>query len=224
MYHFKAFGEAKIVATAPAVSGYKAMNDTITVTYRKGENKITSKFTNMKISVNGASAAGSAPEKTLLGTPVKYLYNTDGENFVESTPYLSVSGTNFVGGNQSAIILVKAVSDETDVLDAFTKTVKVIVGDSASAVNLDKMSIPKTKAVAASGISLQYAKDALVVTTQKSSAAKVTVFNAIGKEVFSKAIGKGFGTQRIPLTNLSAGSYIATVTQGSQQATVKFMK
>ena len=222
MFHFKKIGEAKIVATAPAVTGYRAMNDTITVTYRKGEDKIHSKFGNMKIALGAASAAGTAPEKSLLGSPVKYSFNYDGENFEDTCPYLSVSGTSLAAGTQNAIVLVRATTEGTDVLDVLNKTIRVIVGDSAQAVNLNKMSIPVVKAVASSSIVLQYAKGALTVAAPKSAPAKVTVFNAIGKEVYSKTIGKGFGT--LPLNSLSAGNYIATVTQGSQQATIKFTK
>ena len=222
MFHFKKIGEAKIVATAPAVTGYRAMNDTITVTYRKGEDKIHSKFGNMKIALGAASAAGTAPEKSLLGSPVKYSFNYDGENFEDTCPYLSVSGTSLAAGTQNAIVLVRATTEGTDVLDVLNKTIRVIVGDSAQAVNLNKMSIPVVKAVASSSIVLQYAKGALTVAAPKSAPAKVTVFNAIGKEVYSKTIGKGFGT--LPLSSLSAGNYIATVTQGSQQATIKFTK
>lgn len=223
MYHFKKLGEAKIVATAPAVTGYRAMNDTVTVTYRKGEDRIHSKFGNMNIALGGSSVAGSAPENSLLGLPIKYSFNYDGENFEDTCPYLSISGTSFAAGSQSAIVLVRATTEGSDVLDAINATVRVIVGDSTQAVNLNKMSIPVVKAVASSSIILQYAKGALTLAAPKSTPAKVTVFNAIGKEVYSKTI-KGFGTHHIPLNSLTAGSYIATVTQGSQQATIKFTK
>ena len=224
MFHFKKLGEAKIVATAPAVTGYRAMNDTITVTYRKGEDKIHSKFGNMTIALGAASAAGTAPDKSLLGTQLKYAFNYDGEKFEDTCPYLSVSGTSLAAGAQNAIVLVKAFTEGTDILDPLSKTIRVIVGDSTQAVNLKKMSIPTVKAVASSSIIVQYAKGALTVAAPKSAPAKVTVFNAIGKEVYTKTINKGFGTHHIPLSSLSAGSYIATVTQGSQQATVKFTK
>lgn len=224
MLHFKQLGEAKLVATAPAVTGYRAMNDTITVTYRKGEDKIHSKFTNMYLEGGATSAAGSVPDKTVLGTPVKYAFNYIGEKFEDTCPYLSITGTSFTAGMQNAIVMVKAYTDGTDVLDPLNKTIRVIVGDSAQAVNLNQLSIPVVKADLPSGITLQYAKGALTVAASKSAPAKVTVFSAIGKEVFSKTISKGLGTHHIPLSSLSAGNYVATVTQGSQQATIKFTK
>jgi endoglucanase len=224
MYHFKSFGEAKIVATAPAVTGYRAMNDTITVTYRKGENKISNKFTNQYLMGGQTSSTGVAPEKTLLGTPITYTFNTDGENYEASTPYLSISGTSFVGGNQNAIILVKASAAETDVLDAISKTIRVIVGDSANAVNVKQMSIPTVKKELANGLSLQFAKNGLMITAKTSAPVQVSIFDLNGKEVLSKNVNVSLGTRWVPLGSLKAGSYIATVTQGSQKATLKFNK
>ena len=42
--------------------------------------------------------------------------------------------------------------------------------------------------------------------------------------MFSKKVNVALGTRWIPLGSLNAGSYIATVTQGSKQATLKFNK
>ena len=224
MYQFKTFGDAKIVASAPAVTGYRAMNDTITVTYRKGENKISNKFTDQMLATGSTSAEGTVPAQTLLKTPLTYTFNTDGVNFVESTTYLAISGTQFVTNHQDAIILVKASSPETDVLEAISKTIKVIVGDSSKAFNKKEMSIPTVKKELASGISLQFTKDGLMISSRSNAPVDVSIFDAKGKEVFSKKVNVALGTRWIPLGSLNAGSYIATVTQGSKQATLKFNK
>jgi endoglucanase len=193
------------------------------VTYRKGENKITNKFTNQYLTGGGTSATGTAPEKTLLGTPITYTFNTDGKNYEASTPYLSVSGTSFVGGYQNAIIYVKATAEETDVLDALTKTIQVIVGDSAQAVNVKEMDIPVMKTVA-NGITLKFVKDGLSIVSGMKGTASVSVFDVNGKEILSKSVNVNAGSSWVSLQGLKAGSYIAMMNMGSQKATIKFNK
>ncbi len=223
MYAFKKFGTAKIVATAPAVAGYRALNDTIEVTYRKGENKFSNKFTDQKIAIAGASAAGTVPSTTLLKTPITYTFNCDGTGFTSSCSYLAIANNAFMAGPQNAIIDVMATADETDVLEKVSKTVRVIVGDSASAVNLKEMALPSVKTEMA-GLSAQFSNNGLMVNALTGKTVKVSVFDANGKAVVSKRMNMNLGTRWISLEELSAGSYMAKISQGSKSVQVKFIK
>ena len=63
-----------------------------------------------------------------------------------------------------------------------------------------------------------------MISSRSNAPVDVSIFDAKGKEVFSKKVNVALGTRWIPLGSLNAGSYIATVTQGSKQATLKFNK
>lgn len=209
MLQFKKIGEAKFVATAPAVTGYTAMNDTITVTYRKGENKLSNKIKDMALSP-GATAAGAAPDKTLLGTPMSVSFNGEA-----TSAYITKSGTDLVAGTQNAIIYYKAYAEETDVLDAISKTVTIIIGDSASAVNKNeyyKLSTPVlVKGV--SGVKAQFSNNGVVFSSNSKSPLELSIFNVNGEEVFHKTLNLSLGSRYVSLTGLKSGSYIASVKQ-----------
>lgn len=209
MYVFKQFGEAKIVATAPAVTGYTAMNDTITVTYRKAENKFPRTFKGRTLAL-GATVSEAAPNKNASGNPITYSFNGK-----ETSPYLSISGSDLVAGNQNAIIQLDARIAETDTHEEGSMTVTVIVGDSASAVNKDeyyKTSIPALS-TAKSGVQAQFNSKGMLLTSNSRSPLEVSIFSVNGERVFHKTVNLSLGTRFISLGELKAGNYIANVKQ-----------
>ena len=131
MLHFHGYGTGRIVASAPAVTGFRAMQDTFEISYAKGET-LLSRFKNQKVALDFSSKTG-LPDTSVFGVHVTYTYNGKQES-----PYLTKSGNGFVAGSQPAIIAVTASVPESDNYSAFEKTVTFIIGDSASAVNLDE--------------------------------------------------------------------------------------
>ena len=139
MYEFKDYGTAQIVATAPAVAGYPALNKIVTVTFNKGINKIHSNFgkgaKNGTLTLDfGASVAKFFPD-TAIYEKAKVTYTFNGK---ESSPYITRDGDNLIAGNQNAIVDIKATADETVNFSEFSRSVTVIVGDVSQAVNIDE--------------------------------------------------------------------------------------
>lgn len=220
MYEFKKIGEAKIVATASAVTGYTALNDTITVTYRKGENKLSNKIKDTTLAVNG-KATGFAPAKSLSGIPMSYSFNDNA-----TSSYISISGTDLVAGSQNAIIQYKAMTEETDVLEANSKTVTIIIGDSASAANKDeyyKVSIPVLK-TGASSVKAQFTNDGVMLTAGNKGQLEFTLFSVNGEQVFQKTVSLSLGARFVSLKNLKAGNYIAYIKQNGSKMVYNWTK
>ena len=133
MLHFHKYGTAKVVASAPAITGFRAMQDTFEIIYEKGDARITNKFRNQTVSLNAASATG-LPSMTLdEPSPITYTYNGK-----PSSIYLAKDGEGFVTGDQNAIVAVTATAPETENYKALSKTIKIIIGDENAAVNLQE--------------------------------------------------------------------------------------
>ena len=58
-------GEGKLLVTAPAVTGYRALNDTITITFAKGQQRIHSKFKSQTIALGAISTVNTLPDTTI---------------------------------------------------------------------------------------------------------------------------------------------------------------
>lgn len=132
MLHFKSYGTGRIVATAPAVPGFRAMQETYEITYEKGITRITNKFMDQTVSLSAVSETG-LPTVTLDNVPITYTYNGN-----PSSIYLTQEGEGFVAGNQNAIVAVTATVPESENYKALSKTVTFIIGDRDAAVNLQE--------------------------------------------------------------------------------------
>lgn len=219
MYEFKSFGTAKVVATAPAITGYKAMNDTILVTFNKGTNNINpNNFKRTKLAL-GATAAKLLPATAVYeNAPVTYTFNGQ-----PTTPYGTVSGTAFTAGMQNAIIRVFGSAPETEHYNAISRPVNVIIGDSATAVNLAEFNTtgfvqtnPKLP------IQATIFNNQLDVVSDRSGDMKVEVFSVNGKEIMSKSLSGDFGS--MSLADIPNGSYQIIISQGVRQLTLKWNK
>ena len=90
MLHFKSFGTTKVVASAAAVTGFRAMQDTFEITYKKGDHRISDKFKNQVVAVNFESATG-LPDATITGkAPITYTFNGK-----ETSAYMIKFGEGF---------------------------------------------------------------------------------------------------------------------------------
>lgn len=202
-------GEAKVVATAPAVTGYAAMNDTITIVYTKTGDMIGGGFKDMKIP-KGGSVAAEFPEVTKYEkTPITYTY--DGQ---ATSPYVVYNAGYVIAGNEDAIVKVTAHAAESEKRAETEVTITIIVGDSATAANKGNVAIP-TIAKAAGKFSAQFKNGGLLLKATKGGVSNIEVISTLGKVVKSEQATLEAGHNWIPMTGISAGKYIVRVKQGS---------
>ena len=133
MLHFHNYGTGRVVATAPAITGFRAMQDTFEITYEKGDARVSNKFKDQTVSLGAVSTTG-LPDTTLgESSPITYTYNGK-----SSSIYLTKEGGGFVAGNQNAIVAVTATAPETENYKALSMTVTFIIGDESAAVNMQE--------------------------------------------------------------------------------------
>ncbi len=208
MYVFTgALGSAKIVATAPAISGYNALNDTVTITYAKAENKPGAAFKATTVA-KGGTIANFFPEVTYYEKqPIVYTF--DGK---ATSPYLSNVGGALVAGNEDAIVAITATAPGTESRLPMELTVTVVVGDSLTAVNKGNTPIlPSRKEIA----SAQFSKGGIVLNAATSGLATVEIFSAMGNAEQTIQSNLSAGANWIPVSGLRAGHYIVRIKQDS---------
>lgn len=240
MFEFESFGEAKIVATAPAVTGYRAMQDTIIVKYEKGKNRITNKFKDTKIAVGG-TAQNVVPDTTLMSTKLTYTF--DGK---ESSPYVSKVGNNLVAGSENAIVTVTAFSEESELYKQIEQSITVTIGDANAAVNLaehqayldsknnvqvevDPPIDPIGEAIFAKratikGINAQINGSTLQFNIEKAGKVSFETYDAIGNRVMATTNLYKAGNHAISLESIASGSYVTIIRQGSAKTSIRWNK
>jgi endoglucanase len=205
-------GEAKIVATAPAVTGYIAMNDTITIQYTKTGDKVGGDFKNMKVA-KGSTTAVTFPTETTYGkAPITYTF--DGQVASPYIEYIPGAPGYLIAGNEDAIVTVTATAPETAERAATDLSITIIVGDSATAANKGNVPIPFV-AKAAGKFSAQFVNGGMVLKATRSGSATVEVITALGQVAKSMQVNLGAGHNWIPVAGISTGKYIVRVKQGS---------
>ena len=207
-----ALGDGKIRVTAPAVSGYRAMDDTITVSFAKGQQRIYSKFKDRTLTFGAVTEANALPDTMMAEQiPVSYTYNG-----AESTPYLQKVGTTIVAGTENAIVLIKATAPETDHYEAFEKSITVIVGDSSLAVNKDEYyATPIISKADVAPFRTQVQNNSLLLQVPQAGLVQWTVFSSLGKVVASNKEHMSAGAHLISLEQIPTGSYFLKVRQGA---------
>ena len=210
MYEFTGtIGEAQIVATAPATTGYSALNDTITITFTKNGDKLGDNFKDMTVEKNYAIAKVFLEQTTYGKATITYTF--DGQ---PTSPYVSNVDGNLVTGNVDAIVKIRATAPETEQRAAVDKTITIIVGDSATAAKNGNVSIPVV-AKPAGRLSAQFVNGGLLLSTAQSGKASIQVITTLGQVAKSMQSELGAGSNWIPMSELSAGKYIVRVKQGS---------
>lgn len=229
MFELNSFGDAKIVATANAVTGFRALQDTIVFSYIKGRNRITPDFRGVTLAL-GETSEAIVPDTTLMGTKITYTF--DGE---PTSKYLKREGSKLVAGNQNAIITVTAHVDETEFYLPQEASIVVNIGDPTAAVNLaeheaflnqgseeeDAIHAPM---VARNSINAWIAGSMLSFSTEKAGLVRLEVYDAIGNRVMSQSGQYRAGGHTVSLKGLSSGSYVAIVRQGSRTAKLRWNK
>lgn len=213
MYEFTGqIGEAKIVVTAPAVTGYIALNDTITVTYTKTGDKIGGDFKNMKVA-KGSTTAVTFPTETTYGKSA-ITYTFDGQATSPYLEYIAGAPGYLIAGNEDAIVKVTAHAPESAERAETEVTITIIVGDSATAANKGNVPIPFI-AKAAGKFSAQFANGGLLLNAPQSGSTSIQVITTLGQVAKSMQVELGAGHNWIPMSGISAGKYIVRVRQGS---------
>lgn len=209
LYQFTGtLGEAKIVATAPAIAGYNAYSDTVTITYKKGDDKLTGNtFKNITVA-KGLTIANFFPATTYYSKQA-VTYTFDGQ---ATSPYLSNVGGNLVAGTQDAIVKITATSLGNEEREPLNMTITVIVGDSLTAVNSGNVSIRNQKITT---LKAQFSKGGINLVAKESGLADIEIFNAMGKEVQSIQANVNAGANWIPVAGLNAGRYVVRLSQGA---------
>ena len=205
-------GEAKIVATAPAVTGYIAMNDTITIQYTKTGDKVGGDFKNMKVA-KGSTTAVTFPTETTYGKAA-ITYTFDGQAASPYIEYIPGAPGYLIAGNEDAIVTVTATAPETAERAATDLSITIIVGDSATAASKGNVPIPFV-AKAAGKFSAQFVNGGMVLKATRSGSATVEVITALGQVAKSMQVNLGAGHNWIPVAGISTGKYIVRVKQGS---------
>ena len=223
MLHFHKYGTAKVVASAPAITGFRAMQDTFEITYKKGSYNMNNKFKDQTIALGGTTTEGF-PD-ALLGNAVTYTFNG-----LPTTPYLTKVGNAFVGGAQNAIFAITAHIAETADYEEFERTVTVIVGDAGTAVNLAEWIAytnpidaikPANKIV--NSFNARMNGSMLQFTTKNTGLVKVDIYDALGASVKQMSEVYGKGSHAIDLKGLPNGSYTLVVRQGSSKASIRWV-
>ncbi|MCQ2060821.1 MAG: cellulase family glycosylhydrolase [Fibrobacter sp.] len=237
IYDFKSYGTARIVATAPAVTGFKELDDTITVQFIKGLNSITRNFKNSKVTLNG-TISNLLPDTTMFGTAVSYTYNGK-----ESSPYLTKSGNNAIAGNENAIVYVTANAPETDQREEFSRTIRVVIGDSTAIVNADEIkeyepeppapdtTKKDTTNTAITSVSLhtqnlrvQSIPCGLSLHVQNPGLISISIFDITGNQIKQTSQFFSQGQHIVELRGIPSGNYIAVIRQGSQLMSTPWKK
>lgn len=226
MLHFKSFGTTKVVASAAAVTGFRAMQDTFEITYKKGDHRISDKFKNQVVAVNFESATG-LPDATITGkAPITYTFNGK-----ETSAYMIKFGEGFATSAYPAIIAVTANAPETENYAASSRTVTFIIGgDSTLAMNKDEYysyingTTDAIKPVRKVQNSLQASMNGtmLLFTTKNTGLVKVDIYDALGASVKQMSEVYGKGSHAIDLKGLPNGSYTLVIRQGSHKASVRW--
>jgi len=226
MLHFKSFGTTKVVASAAAVTGFRAMQDTFEITYKKGDHRISDKFKNQVVAVNFESATG-LPDATITGkAPITYTFNGK-----ETSAYMIKFGEGFATSAYPAIIAVTANAPETENYAASSRTVTFIIGgDSTLAMNKDEYysyingTTDAIKPVRKVQNSLQASMNGTMLqfTTKNTGLVKVDIYDALGASVKQMSDVYGKGSHAIDLKGLPNGSYTLVVRQGSHKASIRW--
>lgn len=201
MYEFSGtLGTARVVATAPATTGYIAMSDTITITYAKMGDKLGDNFKSMAIDKNAVVASFFVTETFYGKAAVSYTF--DGQ---ESSIYLVNADGYLISADMDATVVIRATAPETPDRAAVDSTVIITIGNGSALIPAKPQSAFKA----------EFNNEGLMLSTPKAGLTSVEIFTALGHVEKSQKVMLGAGTNWIPVAGLSAGKYFVRIKQGS---------
>lgn len=236
MYQMNKFGSSKIVATAEATTGYRAMQDTIVVEYRKAQNTLST-LKSYKFAL-GERVENMFRDISAYGSPVTYTF--DGE---ATSPYVTKDGSAAIAGNTKAIVTVVATIPETDSIEALKKTVIFTIGDTtAPVIDLSSDSsnpgssdsyTPGGKpitppeaigtVIAAQGLNANVHGGILHINSNRPEPIYVDIYDMIGNKVFQQVTIDAATSPSVALGGLPQGSYVVRIRQQSQRLTLRWV-
>lgn len=223
MYEFTGtYGSAEITITAPAVTGYSAYQETITVTYDKALQDMHSKFKKRTLSFGEVAESALPDTAKYCGVAANYTFNGEA-----TTSYFTIDGTNITAGTENAIVYVTATAEETDNCYALAgKSVTIIIGDSASAVNMDEYYYAAPISIASVGVPFkaELQNSGLLLQVPKSGNVSWAAYSMLGRKMLGETRNFSSGTHYISLESLPAGNYIMRVKQGTSHASLRYRK
>lgn len=215
MFQFSGvMGEAKIVATAPATAGFPALNDTITVSYTKGGDKIDAKNFKDQTILKTQTVTDFFSETTHF-TKQAVTYTFDGEAVSVKAVR---NGTDLIAADKDAIVYITASAPETEQYSEFKKTVRIVIGagEIEQTTSINKASLK-------GAMDLRAGQKAVYLTLKNAGTVSVDVFSINGQKLpMSQMADLTAGTHMLDLQNLPQGSYIIRVQQGSNAQQIKW--
>ena len=198
MIELNELGTANIHVTAPAVTGYAAIDTTVVVEYRKLMQKMNStKFYNRTVELG--SVTDMLASQALGGAKVTYTL---------SDPSLaSIDGTNLVAGNKDGVLIISAEVEECSQYEPLSTSIAVIIGAGDPSI----MAIEPIKVGQVSnGVEMYHGK--ILLNVPIPGLYNVQVLDMKGRIVYSKVQDYGsVGQYELSLEGLSRGQYIVKV-------------
>ena len=217
---FKSLGSANIHATAKAVSGYRALDTTVTFTLLKNEQGLNTKYFKSQKVAQGSQTqvftlearGGAIPTYTILP-----------EGYAEQ------QGTNLIAGNKDATVIIKAEVPETDSYEGLVSYIAVTIGAGSAETealawalfdSITKIA-PQTRKNLATSAFMEGSQ--LMVDVKHSGFVKVQVLDISGRNVVRNVSRyMSTGMNKVDLSSLPRGFYIVTVKDGSAMQTVRW--
>ena len=216
---FKSRGTANIHATAKAISGYRALDTTITFSLLKAEQTLNTKyFKDQTVALNSTTQVFTLEAHKV---PVTYTIYPAG--------YAEQQGVNLIAGGKNATVIIKAEAPENDQYESLLSYIKIVIGTGDVAMEAQAWAeiqgqnfiAPKTQKNLAPTVRMN--GNQLVVDVKRSGFVKVQVLDVAGRNVVSNVSRyMKAGTNTVDLANVPRGLYIVAVKDGSAMQTIRW--
>lgn len=215
---FKSLGTAHIHATAKAISGYRALDTTLTFTLLKNEQGLNlTYFKDQTVALNSSTRVFT----------LKVRGNAVPTYTIAPAGYAEQQGENLIAGAKDATIMIKAVVDETDEYEGLESMITITIGAGSAATLAEAQQFftarihPQISKNLATRAYMNGNK--LVVDAKRSGYMKVQVLDITGRNIVHNVSRyMTAGTNTIDLSSVPHGFYIVTVKDGSKMQTVRW--
>lgn len=220
---FKSLGTAHIHATAKAVSGFRAIDTTLTFTLLKKEQGLNGKFFKNQTVEKGSMTQVFTLKARGDAVPT-YTILPEG--------YASQQEDKLVAGDKDATIIIKGEVPETEEYEALVTYITVTIGagnaeteaQAKAAFGLDGGSdyiAPQTRKNLAANAYMR--GNQLVVDVKRSGFVNIQVLDVAGRSIIRNASRyMSAGTNTVDFSNVPKGLYIVTVKNASAMQTIRW--
>lgn len=201
MADFKSLGVANLHITAPAVTGYAALDTTIEYKFLKNAVSLNSKYFKSMTLDFGTTLELN---KTYAGTSI---------SFSLSNSLATIEDYVLTAGNTPGRVFLVAEVQESEDYEYFKDSVMYIIGYDPDGIIKGGATAKRLNAY------MQGSK--LQLGSVAPGTVQVRVFDMLGKQVARKAVAN---TAEVDLSALSNGNYVVYVRVGSEQKILKWSK